>query len=196
MNKRAYRQEDSSTSEMRRMEKPLKDVELRLISELMKNSRRSDRELAKAIGVSQPTVSRIIKKLEKEGTIKEYTMIPDFANLGYQIMGVSFAALEEPQKDGTTAESMKSVVETERKHPHANLVAVRGIGLGKDTMFITFYKDYSAYVEAMQLAKRIPDVCIDSLGSFLVDLKDKNNYRLLSMLAVSRHILSEKRDKP
>ena len=47
-------------------EKVLKDVELRLVSELMKNSRRSDRELGKAIHVSQPTVSRTIKKLEKK----------------------------------------------------------------------------------------------------------------------------------
>lgn len=30
----------------------MKDVELRLVSELMKNSRRSDRELAKTLGVS------------------------------------------------------------------------------------------------------------------------------------------------
>jgi hypothetical protein len=44
----------------------MKNIELKLISELMKNSRRSDRELAKAIGVSQPTVSRLIKKLENQ----------------------------------------------------------------------------------------------------------------------------------
>jgi DNA-binding Lrp family transcriptional regulator len=42
----------------------MKDVELRLISELMKNSRRSDKELAKVIGVSQPTVTRIRLKLQ------------------------------------------------------------------------------------------------------------------------------------
>ena len=30
--------------------KQLKEIELRLIAELMKNSRRSDRELAKALG--------------------------------------------------------------------------------------------------------------------------------------------------
>jgi DNA-binding Lrp family transcriptional regulator len=45
----------------------MKDSELRLTAELMKNSRRSDRELAKALGVSQPMISRMIKKLEKEG---------------------------------------------------------------------------------------------------------------------------------
>jgi len=59
----------------------MKNVEWKLISELMKDSRRSDRELAQAIGVSQPTVSRTIKKLEKEGYIKEYTIIPDFHKL-------------------------------------------------------------------------------------------------------------------
>ena len=174
------------------MEKPLKDVELRLISELMKNSRKSDRQLARTLGVSQPTVSRLRTRLEKAGVIKEYTMIPDFVKLGYQIMGISFATFEEPQKNGTTAESRKAVEETEQKHPHASLIAVRGIGLEKDTMFITFYKDYSAYMEAMQLAKQIPHVSIDSLASFLVDLNDKYNYRLLSMQAISHHILSEK----
>jgi Lrp/AsnC family transcriptional regulator for asnA, asnC and gidA len=71
-------------------DKPLKEVELKVISELMKSSRRSDRELAKAIGVSQPTVSRIIKRLEKEGYVKEYTMIPDLyltsASLGTRFL--------------------------------------------------------------------------------------------------------------
>jgi DNA-binding Lrp family transcriptional regulator len=47
-------------------DKPLKAVELRLISELMKNSQRSDRELAKAIGVSQPTISRVKKSWKKK----------------------------------------------------------------------------------------------------------------------------------
>jgi DNA-binding Lrp family transcriptional regulator len=56
----------------------------------MKDSRRSDRELAKAIGSSQPTVSRMIKKLESEGTIKEYTMIPDFHKLGFEILAITF----------------------------------------------------------------------------------------------------------
>jgi DNA-binding Lrp family transcriptional regulator len=59
----------------------VKDIELRLIAELMKNSRRSDRELTKIIGVSQPTVSRTIKRLDKEGYIKEYTAIVTSPNL-------------------------------------------------------------------------------------------------------------------
>jgi DNA-binding Lrp family transcriptional regulator len=50
-------------------------LDLKLIAELMKNSKQSDRELAKKLGVSQPTVTRTRTRLEKEGYIKEYTLI-------------------------------------------------------------------------------------------------------------------------
>jgi DNA-binding Lrp family transcriptional regulator len=57
----------------------------------MKNGGRSDRELVKVLGVSQPTVSRLIKKQEKDGTIKENTMIPDFRRLGINLFVAAFA---------------------------------------------------------------------------------------------------------
>jgi len=63
----------------------LKDVELQLVSELMKNSRRSDRELARSLGVSQPTVSRIIKKLEGKGIIREYPFLEQSETDGFLI---------------------------------------------------------------------------------------------------------------
>jgi DNA-binding Lrp family transcriptional regulator len=165
----------------------MKNIELRLISELMKNSRRSDRELALAIGVSQPTVSRMIKKLEKEGVIKEYTMIPDFTRLGYQIMGVSFYGRGEPTKKEEREELRKAAAEFESKNPHASLMAVNGMGIGKSRMFITFYEDYSAYTSAMDAARGLPHVEGESLESFLVDLNEKN-FRLLSFEQIARHV--------
>jgi hypothetical protein len=139
-----------------------KDIELRLISELMKNSRRSDRELAKTLNVSQPTVTRIRTKLARAQAMK-------------------------PGMDGSSVESRKAVVETERKHIHASLTGVKGMGLGKDTLFITFYKNYNAYSQAMELAKQIPHVSVES---FIVDLNDKDNYRVLTMAQIARHVLS------
>jgi DNA-binding Lrp family transcriptional regulator len=70
----------------------MKETELKLIAGLMRNSRRSDRELAKAIRVPQPTVTRMIRRLEKEGVIKEYTMISDFSKLGYRPLTLSYLA--------------------------------------------------------------------------------------------------------
>ena len=94
------KQNHSSKSDKKGRTK-LKEIELRLVSELMRNSRRSDRALAKALGVSQPTISRMISKLEKTGVIREYTTIPDFGKLGYEIMGItSISVREQVFKEG------------------------------------------------------------------------------------------------
>lgn len=57
----------------------------------MKNSKRSDRELSKIVRVSQPTITRT--RLEREGYIKEYTIIPDFAKLGFELLAITFVKL-------------------------------------------------------------------------------------------------------
>lgn len=108
---------------------PLKDIELKLISELMKNSRRSDRELAKAIGTSQPTVSRMIKKLEKEGIIKEYTMIPDFSKLGYQLMNFLFVKVNRAKPEDLERAS-KATAEEVHKNVFPDLLNEGGLGHG------------------------------------------------------------------
>lgn len=50
---------------------------IRLLREMLKNSKRSDREIAKSLEVSQPTVTRTRARLEKE-YLETYTVIPDF----------------------------------------------------------------------------------------------------------------------
>lgn len=58
--------------------------------ELVKNSKRSDRELAKIVGVSQPTITRMRKNLEKSGNIREYTIMPALEKLGFEIIALKF----------------------------------------------------------------------------------------------------------
>jgi DNA-binding Lrp family transcriptional regulator len=166
----------------------LKDIEIRIIAELMRNSRRSDRELGKSVGVSQPTVSRVIKRLEKEGIIKEYTMIPDFKRLGYQLMGVTFIGTEETVKKEKRTELRNAVAELEEKSPYASLMAVNGIGLEKGRMFITLYRSYARYVDALRMTESLPHVDAEGIESFLVDLNDDSNYRLLTLKQVARNV--------
>jgi DNA-binding Lrp family transcriptional regulator len=166
----------------------MKDVELRLISELVKNSRRSDRELAKTIGVSQPTVSRIIARLQKEGKIKEFTMIPDLKQLGYNIMAVIFLSTQETEKEEEVTERLKDVRKMEEETRVANLVVVNGTGLGKGRMIINLYKDYSDFMKSLKIIKNLPTIDADETESFLVDLNDKRNFRILSLKQLARNI--------
>jgi hypothetical protein len=69
---------------------------------------------------------------------------------------------------------------------------MKGIGLGRNMVVLSFYKSYSAYIEAMQIAKQIPHADVDSFDTFTMDLNDKNNYRVLTMSQVARHILPQR----
>ena len=66
-----------------------KKLTKKLLFELLKDSKRSDRELAKVLRVSQPTITRRRNKLVDEGMIQEFTIIPDFTKMGYEIMAIS-----------------------------------------------------------------------------------------------------------
>lgn len=63
----------------------LDEIDKKLLRELLKNSNRSQRELAKAIGVSTATVINHVQRLESAGVIKDYTVMLDFERLGYEL---------------------------------------------------------------------------------------------------------------
>ena len=71
----------------------LKPIDYEILWELVKNSRRSDRELAKVLGISQPTVTRRRTVLEKE-LIDGYTAIPKWEKLGYEILAITFVKIK------------------------------------------------------------------------------------------------------
>lgn len=128
----------------------MKEIEWKLLSELMKNSRRSDRELARAMHTSQPTVTRARNKLEKEGYIKEYAVIPNFCKLGYEILALTFV---KPKK-GLTAEELTKVrkmgSEIEKEMAFEVIMAVLGAGLGYDGVIVSLHKNYTSYAELIK----------------------------------------------
>ena len=63
----------------------LDDIDRRMLRELLKNSKRSYRELAKSIGVSTATVINHIQRLESAGVIAGYTVRLDSERLGYEL---------------------------------------------------------------------------------------------------------------
>jgi DNA-binding Lrp family transcriptional regulator len=163
----------------------MREVELRLIAELMKNSRRSDRDLAKTLGVSQPTVSRAIKRLEKEGYIREYTAIPDFHRLGFDLMSVNFVKF----KANTTSEDMemmrKTANELEKRNDIPSLLIMNGMGLGSDRIVVMFHRDYSSYSRLVSIMKDRARGNVAKFDSFLVSLNDKTHYQPLTLAVLA-----------
>ena len=168
----------------------LRDIKIRLISELMKNSRRSDRELAKAIGTSQPTVSRLIKKLEKEGIIKEYTMLPDFRKLGFKIIALTFIKLKSGLSPEVVSKARQVAEESLKKGPFEFIMLERGMGLGFDGLAISLHEDYSSYMNIRKWILQFDFIETEDLRSFIIDLDDKVHYRPLTLSFLARYILT------
>ena len=137
-----------------------KKVALKLLFELIKNSKRSDRELAKILKVSQPTITRMRQKLEKK-TIKEYTAIPDWVELGYELMAFTFGNMTFlPSEE---QEQTRKAKDWFMKHPNI-IFASYGDGMGKNGMCISFHKDYTSF------AKFIAG-CYAEWGKYLKDIQ-------------------------
>jgi DNA-binding Lrp family transcriptional regulator len=82
----------------------LDEIDKKILVELLTDSKRSYRELAKAIGISAATVINHVQRLESAGVIKEYTVMLDFERLGYELtvvteMTVSRGKLLETQEE-------------------------------------------------------------------------------------------------
>lgn len=167
----------------------MKGVELRLISELMKNARRSDRELAKAVGISQPTLSRMINRLEKEGVIREYTMIPDFLKLGYELMVVSFVKTRKDLSGEKLEEARRMTREKLEKEIQEIMMLEKGVGLGYNGVIISLHKDYSSFQDFTNWMAQFESLLSFETDSFIISLADKIRYRSLTLSTLANHII-------
>lgn len=162
---------------------------MKLISELMKNSRRSDRELAKAVGVSQPTVSRLIKKLEEEGFIKEYTMIPDFTKLGFEIMCITFVKRSK-EISAEEFEKVRKIGEDAVEKGMKNIMTMRGIGLGYDAVIVSIHENYTSFLKMVEDIKQFPYADLTDIQTFVISLSGKIQYRPLTLSPLAKYLLT------
>lgn len=120
-----------------------------LLLEYLKDSNRSDRQIAKALGVSQATVSKMKRELLEEGLLKNFSAIPDLAKMGYEIMAISFVKFNMKQM-------MKIENETKQwMQDHSEIIfSARTEGMGMDAVNISLHKDYAAYQKFLTYNKK------------------------------------------
>lgn len=110
-----------------------------VLLELIKNSKKSDRDIAKKLNISQPTVTRIRKKLEKN-IIKRYTIIPGLVEMGIHIISFTFGKCASSKRN--TELCFKQMLKNE---PRIAFISI-GEGMGKTCVIIGFHRDYKDYV--------------------------------------------------
>ena len=93
------------------------DLDKRILEELLKNSKRSYRQLADELGIAPGTVLNRIKEMESKGIIKGYTIIVDQGKLSSQIIALieiisSGGKLEEMGKKLAKFPNIYGVYET------------------------------------------------------------------------------------
>jgi DNA-binding Lrp family transcriptional regulator len=177
---------------MNRRVEGLKKHELGLMAELLKDSCRSDREIARAMGISQPTVSRAKAKLEKEGYISEHTVIPNFNKLGYHLFALTFFKWKRGLTEEERSQARKWAIQKAPSVPNNVVLIERGMGLGFDSFMASFHEDYSSYAKLKEeITRMMPFVSFENMESFIVDLDDKVHYRYLTFAVLAKHLMEK-----
>lgn len=142
---------------------------LQLLRELLRNSKRSDREIARLLRSSQPTISRLRAQLDKNGYIRTYTVIPDFAKLGYELLAFTFTKMKSYPTAEEAQGIMKRASEWVAKYPNVIFTA-DGEGLESDIIMISFHKNYSKYADFMRTYAMDWGETISGFKSFIISL--------------------------
>ena len=164
-----------------------------VLHELIKNSKRSDHQIAKVLGISQPTVTRLRSQLEKQGYIQEYTAIPNFAKVGYEIMAVTLIkmkkTLTQEEVEAARKLSRSLAKDSSNAGPFNVIMAERGMGLGYDGIFVSLHEDYGSFLKHEEWLKQFTFFEIGEIQSFLVNLKHAFRYFPLTLSNLANHAL-------
>jgi DNA-binding Lrp family transcriptional regulator len=164
----------------------LKLIDYQILSELMKNAKNSDRQLAKKLGVSQPTITRRRTRLEKELALN-YTPIPDWSKLGFQIVALTFGQWKH---QAFPDEMVPKAMEFAAKHPNMIFMST-GQGLGSDRVGISLHKNYRDYQRFMQDARQTWGKYVEALESFVISIGGDSILRPITLKYLADYIREE-----
>jgi len=144
----------------------MKETEKMLLKELLKDSKRSDRELAKVLKTSQATVSRIRNKPERNGMIQEYTIIPDFRKMGFELLAINLAKISPELLSPEMREKAKKFL---AQFPNT-IYASSGQGMGMNAVDIAFYKNFTEYQQRVHLMRTEWKDFVVDIQSFIIPI--------------------------
>ncbi len=152
----------------------MQPLDYRILSQLLQNSKVTDRKLAMILGSSQPTVSRRRTQLEKAGVIDGYTVVPRLEEMGFEMIALTFIAGKREQLTKTKFdEAQKKAREWHFAHPNV-IYAGAGQGMGEWTgLVVSIHKNYSDFVEFKKQHDTKFGKYLNETRSFLIPIDPK-----------------------
>ena len=119
----------------------IRDKEKQVLFELLKDGRKPDKHIAQLLKLTQPTVTRIRQKLEREKVIKGYRAVVDEKVVGFSISAITFFDWRDYSEQKQIDEARSYIFSIPEVVYYA-----RGEGLrGKTYVMITVHKTFAEY---------------------------------------------------
>jgi len=139
----------------------MKNREKELLFQLLRNSKLSDREIARKLKTSQSTITRTRHKLEHR-FIQSYTIVPNLSKLNIRLIAFTFGSCPTPDP-----ELMNRIRSFIQDVPNV-VFAGHGEGLGKTGFIVSFHKDFSDYTEFVRKVRLQSKGFGGTIESFIV----------------------------
>jgi len=92
------------------------DIDLDILTILQENSRTSNAEIARQVGLVPSAITERIKKLEERGTIRAYGLELDARQLGLGLTSFIFVRAEEAVGSEATGQRLAAIPEVQEVH--------------------------------------------------------------------------------
>lgn len=161
-----------------------KELTKKLLIELLRNSKESDRKLAKKLGVSQPTITRTRSKIEREGLIRSYTVIPDWRKLGFEILVLTFVKMNPEVMSEKLYQKLKNYA---AKFPSV-FFSSRGQGLGMTGVIMSLHKNYRDYSQKISKLRNDWSEYLEDVQSFII-VTDEGEIKEFSFKYLNENLL-------
>ena len=151
-----------------------KELMIKTLFELIKNSKRSDREIARSLSLWQSTITRYRKTLEKEGMIREYTIIPNLKKMGYQVLVFLFVKRPTRPRKAIISPEVWNKKMKEWVNDSPEVIFSIGVTVEWDAVIVSLHRSIKSLDEYFKSFRKISEDFIADSKHFMAFLDGKD----------------------
>jgi hypothetical protein len=106
------------------------------------------------------------------------------------MMSVTFAKVKEGVSTDELENTRKRLWKAFDENPPPSIMAMSGIGIDSNRVFLAVHRDYGGYKQLIRGIKRHPLMEVVGVKSFLIDLGDQSHFRPLTFSGLAKFLLT------